>query len=1032
MTLDTVVNHPLSALADSFVQKIRQGERLSVSEYMERYPEHAGEIEDLLTTLVMLEEAKANSLGSLVNSSAIHEHMPTQLGDFRIIRVIGRGGMGVVYEAEQQSLGRRVALKVLPTSAHANPSELARFHREAKAAARLHHTNIVPVYGVGEDQGVHYFVMQCVQGESLDCLIDELHGLVTVCNGHASANNEIAPAPTASSILASSLLSETFPPSATRPKGVAGDGDNSSREERRPVPQKAMPGNRPHRAKSKRIHGFRFPKSYWRRVTQIGMQAAEALQYAHGRDTVHRDIKPSNLILDEDEKVWITDFGLAKAGDEHGLTSTGDVLGTLQYMAPESFEGRLDARSDIYSLGLTLYELAALVPARSGVTRNELIQRVREGSVPRLSKVNAQVPRDLETIIHKAVNPDPRKRYQTGGEMADDLKRFDNDLPIRARRTGLAERIGRWCRRNPRVSLISGSAAFTVLVTICIAFAMITTSRNRAVHLAFKEGLARRETESAFKQAELQRQVADVQRQEAERSANRARAVTEFLIDMIDTARPEKSRGRAMTVREVLDRASAMVGDGFADDPEKEATVRWTIARAYYSLGRYEEAEHHWTRALKIRQRVLGPEHLETLGTMNDLASNYYGRGQPAAGLRLEEKALKILLRVHGPEHPMTLTTMGNMASNLHAQGKYSQAQQLFERALGLQRRVLGLENASTMATMSNLALNLHVQGKFVASSKLNRKTLEMRQRLLGKDHPSTLVSMGNLAHDLNAMRKFDEAQTLAEQVFRARCRILGPEHPHTLAAINNLAAILDEQEDATDTRNLYQKIIDISSRVLGSDHPNTFVVVSNYAFELQQQGNIAEAQEAYRRALESAQKTLGANHPISIKILANLADSYFSEGRHADAQQLYETVFDVESVSDEGQDPWPLGITLAMARVLIAQDKHAQAAGLIQAQLDTHVDTDRRWDWRVGFLKCLAGRSWDTAGQSAKAEPMLLTGYQVMELDPHASSNRLADALAWIIEYYDTQGKTEEAARWREKQLAPTASGPSISEAKP
>jgi WD40 repeat protein len=208
-------------------------------------------------------------------------------------------------------------------------------------------------------------------------------------------------------------------------------------------------------------------RQYWQSVARVGLQVADALAHAAGQGVLHRDIKPSNLLLDETGNVWVTDFGLAKADDSDNLTHTGDVIGTLRYMAPERFDGQGDVRSDVYSLGLTLYEMLALRPAFDEADRNKLVKEVLDGEPVRPRKLNRGVPRDLETVVLKAIARDPAHRYQTPAEMADDLKRFVEDRPVRARPISNAEKLWRWCRRNPGIAVLGGAlAAVLVLATV--------------------------------------------------------------------------------------------------------------------------------------------------------------------------------------------------------------------------------------------------------------------------------------------------------------------------------------------------------------------------------------------------------------------------------------------------------------------------------------------------------------------------------------------------------------------------------------
>jgi WD40 repeat protein/tRNA A-37 threonylcarbamoyl transferase component Bud32 len=428
-----------------------------------------------------------------------------QLGDYRIIREVGRGGMAVVYEAEQESLGRHVALKVLLRHTRLDPNQAARFQREARAAARLHHTNIVPVYGVGEHDGVHYYVMQFIPGQGLDEVIREVQRLrrqdsmptapedrIEHCSGDPAF---AAPATRVAWELLTGQFA-TVEPGHCDPLDASSSGEHlagaiAEAEERDPsadrVTTKVLPApandfsSATHELGERQSSSLSGPlRHYWRGVARIGVQVAEALQYSHAQGVLHRDIKPSNLLLDLHGTVWVADFGLAKLADQADLTHSGDVVGTWRYMAPERFEGVSDARSDVYSLGLTLYELLVLHPAFDGSTREELIRQVGFGVPPRPRKVNPEVPRDLETIVLKATERNPAQRYQTARELAEDLRRFLEDKPTRARQCGPAERAWRWARRNPAIaSLLASVALLVAALAVGSTFAAVWLNRER-------------------------------------------------------------------------------------------------------------------------------------------------------------------------------------------------------------------------------------------------------------------------------------------------------------------------------------------------------------------------------------------------------------------------------------------------------------------------------------------------------------------------------------------------------------------------
>ena len=338
----------------SLPSRCRRGESPSITDYAARFPEAAERIRSILPTVAMMEQLKRGETHQCRDDAP--RSNPERLGEFRVLRELGRGGMGVVYEAVQESLGRHVALKVIH-HIHLTPKRLERFQREARAVAQLHHTNIVPIFGVGEHEGLPYYVMQVIDGSGLDDLL----------------------------------------------KTWRRAGPPPSRER-------------------------------WGLVTRVGIQAGMALQYAHEQGIQHRDIKPANLLIDQNQTIWITDFGLAKLTGHDDLTASGDVIGTLRYLAPEALRGETDARSDVYSLGTTLYELLTLTPPFGELSPSELLRHVSEGELPRPRRLDPSIPPDLETIVLKAIAREPRHRYATAAELADDLKSFLEDRPIRARR----------------------------------------------------------------------------------------------------------------------------------------------------------------------------------------------------------------------------------------------------------------------------------------------------------------------------------------------------------------------------------------------------------------------------------------------------------------------------------------------------------------------------------------------------------------------------------------------------------------------
>jgi eukaryotic-like serine/threonine-protein kinase len=577
-------------LAEEFAERYRRGERPSLQEYVDRLPEMAEEIREMFPAMVEVEQADGDARGEMVPPPPPLAPHLSQIGDYRILREIGRGGMGVVYEAEQISLGRRVALKILLGQVVADRKTLQRFQREAKSAARLHHTNIVPVFEVGRDRDVSFYAMQLIQGQGLEQVIDELRRLrmpgrkantvapaipenpeapATVSHARAGASASLKKrelAQMAESLLSGRIVTEGLGASVTdspAASGLAATERLSLDRVAHPLPASesassssaVMPGGK--HVSEVDNSGRRQP--FFRSVAQIGRQAAQGLAHAHARGIVHRDVKPSNLLLDTAGVVWITDFGLAKAEDD-GLTATGDILGTLRYMAPERFHGGGDGRADLFALGLTLYELLTLRPAYDSSNRLNLIEQIKNEEPARPRSIDARIPRDLETIVLKAIDKEPTRRYQTAEAMAEDLRRFLADEPILARQVSTSERYWRWARRNPVIATLGGVlTVLLVLVTIgsLLAAGNFASLAERASNSATAERGARLEADLARNTAETARSVAQVAEQKMKGFA--AQAQTDRDVAQRERQRAEREKKRA---EEQLTRAEWLVYAG--------------------------------------------------------------------------------------------------------------------------------------------------------------------------------------------------------------------------------------------------------------------------------------------------------------------------------------------------------------------------------------------------------------------------------------------------------------------------------------
>ncbi len=576
----------LDDIADEFVRRQREGENPTIDEYVEKHPKLEEHIRPLLATLQRVEIARPESDSSqpFPGLSGADGTELKQLGDYRILREIGRGGMGVVFEAEQVSLGRRVALKALPQASQLDPRQFARFQLEARATARLEHPHIVPIHGVGEDDNLHYFTMQFIDGPGLGEVLNEVRLLR---NEQRTLSEESATSGIAR-VMQSGTLSEAV-------------GDQPQTKEAESTVNLAASDTFVSLSDASRDSlGTR----YFHNVARIGVQIASALEFAHSHGILHRDVKPSNILLDLRGKAWITDFGLAKADDAADVTHTGDIVGTLRYMAPERFEGWADIRSDVYSLGLTLYELATLQPAFGTGDRATLIQRIREADPPLPRAIDSRIPRDLETIILKAIAAEPAQRYRTAGQLGEDLERFLAGQPIRARRTSTWEKARLWTRRNPAIATL----LISLFLVLTAGFATSTwywhKATQQAADLASSERKATelsRIASDRAAEAEESRVTAEQQRDVALSKSRDLRVAVDQLFTAIADDPLLKTVGLEKFRRSMLERANQYYDEFHNETPDdpglafEHAQLTYKLADMNRQLGDLKAAKRLYT-----------------------------------------------------------------------------------------------------------------------------------------------------------------------------------------------------------------------------------------------------------------------------------------------------------------------------------------------------------------------------------------------------------------------------------------------------
>ncbi len=580
---------------------------------------------------------------------------------------------------------------------------------------------------------------------------------------------------------------------------------------------------------------------------ELFIRACDAVQHAHQKAIIHRDLKPSNILVSEvDGKPTpkIIDFGVAKATaqpltDRSMVTRIGSIIGTPAYMSPEQADSRgedIDTRTDVYSLGVILYELliSALPHDFRNLRFDEVVHKLREDEAPKPSTklrtlgeqstttarnrrteprmLARQLRGDLDAITLKAIEKDRSRRYGSPSELGEDINRHLRNEPVTAHAPSVAYHARKYIRRH-RLGVAVAAAAVVVLAAFALAQAL--------------------------------------QLRRITRERDRADRITAFMTSMFKVSNPSEARGNSITAHEVLDKASSEVNTGLARDPELQAQMMQVMGTVYANLGLYPRAESLLRRSAEIRRSVLGPAHPDTLRSMSDLAVVLFEEGHYAETEKLQRQNIEILRRSLGPEHPDTLKSMNNLANALRAEGRYPEAETLLRQVFDIRRRKLGLDHPDTVAPLNNLAIVVRDQGRYAEAEQLERQVLEIWRRTLGPEHPNTLKSMDNLAGTLEQEGRFAEAEQLSRQSLDVERHVLGQDHPQTLRAMMNLADLLMHMGKYAEAEEQFLEVRDIQRRVLGPDHPDTALSSYNLACVATHRGNPDAALLLLRQALD-------------------------------------------------------------------------------------------------------------------------------------------------------------------------------------
>ncbi|MHC4941598.1 MAG: tetratricopeptide repeat protein [Planctomycetota bacterium] len=860
----------------------------------------------------MLVDPSAEGAGDLETIEP-EEGLPfDRLGEFRLIRRIGEGGMGAVYLAKQEPLDREVALKVIRPERMGSPEMITRFWREVEAMTEIRHPNIVTVYGCGKEKGICYFAMELVPGMGLEEALEE----------------------------------------ATR------------RKEKIATPV---------------ILGW---------IKDL----ARALDRAHEAGIIHRDVKPSNIRITPDGQAMLLDFGVARHVHLASITLTGQFRGTPHYASPEQVKakrGRIDGRTDIYSLGVTLYEAVVGTVPFDGETTEQVFRQILEMEPLPPRRLNPSLSRDVETIILTAIEKDPDRRYQTMGGFADDLERLFRGEMIQAKPAGLPTKVWKRVRRHPALSAavgVAGLALLSLFLYVLWSYPQILNERNKALEAKNK----------------------------AETETEKAKAINEFLEKMLASADPTEGN-KDMKVVEALDYAVESIGETFVDQPEVEASLRNTIGHTYKSLGFFDNAVDQHTVALEIYRSALGDEHLNTIATMDMLAIALYRKGDLSEAEQLFKETLEIQRLLLGEEHPDTLTALANLAAVLVHQGDYAGAESVFRETLEVKRRLKGDENSSTLTTMNNLAVLLMNQGKYSESEALFEDLIEIQKRVQGEEHPRTLILMNNLALLLNNQGKFEESTSIQREVLNAQRRKLGEEHPTTLTAMNNLACVLEKQGEFEEAESLHRRALESRRRVLKEGHADILQSMDNLAVVLFRMSRLNEAESIWSESLYTRIRLQGEENPETLVSMNSLATLFLKKNELKKADPLLRKVLEIRTRVLGAAHPETLNSMNTLAELLKRQGNHDEADSMLRKGIEIAQKILPQGITAWVNLSTNYGGSLIKQKRYDEAETLLLKCYEQVKDTLGESHPHSRDVLKGFINLYDAWGKPEKAAEYRE-----------------